>query len=148
MPNYVSIGGEFHPAQEQVALKNVSGKTKMVDGKEVKPGEDYIYKGPDRAALFELYRACVEKFGMDFHHDSEFLHRIKQLGYKNINEYLKEVGYDAEKAKKEAEKKAAKVTMHELPAKIKGIETLGGGIDTSGGGQDRQGGFGNQPQEQ
>jgi hypothetical protein len=142
MPRYISIHGEFHPEQERVALKNTSGKTKVVDGKEVKPGEDYIYQGPDRAALFELYRAGVEKFGQDFHHDSEFLHRIKQLGYKNINEYLKEVGYDAEKAKKEAEKRAAKVTMHELPEKVKAVENIGGGIDTSGGGQDMKGGFG------
>ena len=54
MPNYISIDGEFFPAKERVALKNLSGKEKEVDGKIIKPGEDYIYEGADRAALFEL----------------------------------------------------------------------------------------------
>ena len=84
----------------------------------------------------------MEKFGIDFHHDAELLNRVKQLGFKNVNEYAKSVGYDKEKIKLEAEKKIAKVTLHELPAKVKGIEQLGGGIDTSGGGQDKYGGFG------
>ncbi len=142
MAQYVSIDGEFFPAKERVALKNLSGKTKEVDGKEIKPGEDYIYEGADRAALFELYKAGVEKFGIDFHHDAELLNRVKQLGFKNVNEYAKTVGYSKEKTKKEAEEKIAKVTAHELPAKVKAIEQLGGGIDTSGGGQDKYGGFG------
>ncbi len=142
MAQYVSIDGEFFPAKERVALKNLSGKTKEVDGKEIKPGEDYIYEGADRAALFELYKAGVEKFGIDFHHDAELLNRVKQLGFKNVNEYAKTVGYSKEKTKKEAEEKIARVTMHELPAKVKAIEQLGGGIDTSGGGQDKYGGFG------
>lgn len=142
MPNYISIDGEFHPAKERVALKNLSGKEREVDGKVVKPGEDYIYEGADRAALFELYKAGVEKFGIDFHHDAELLHRVKQLGFKDVKEYAKAVGYDKERIKKEAEEKAAKVTMHELPVKVKAVEQLGGGIDTSGGGQDKYGGFG------
>jgi len=141
-PNYISVDGEFLPALERVALKNLSGKEKTVEGKVVKPGEDYIYEGADRAALFELYKAGVEKFGVDFHHDSELLHRIKQLGFKNVAEYAKTVGYDKEKTKKEAEAKTAKVTLHELPAKVKAIEQIGGGIDTAGGGQDKYGGFG------
>lgn len=142
MPSYVSVDGEFFPTKERVALKNLSGKVRVVDGKEVKPGEDYIYEGADRAALFELYKAGVEKFGIDFHHDAELLNRVKQLGFKNVNEYAKAVGYDKEKIKKEVEQKIAKVTMHELPTKVKAIEQLGGGIDTSGGGQDKLGGFG------
>ena len=142
MANYVSIDGVWYPAKEKVALKNLSGKPKVVDGKEIKPGEDYIYEGADRGALFELYRAGVEKFGIDFHHDAELLNRVKQLGFKNVDEYAKTVGYDKEKIKKEAEEKISKVNLHELPAKVKGIEILGGGVDTSGGGQDKYGGFG------
>ena len=141
-PNYISVDGEFHPAKERVALKNLSGTMKEVDGKEIKPGEDYIYEGSDRAALFELYKAGVEKFGINFHHDAELLHRVKQLGFKDVNEYCKAVGYNKEKVKQEAEEKTAKVTLHDLPAKVKAIEKLGGGIDTSGGGQDKYGGFG------
>lgn len=142
MANYVSVDGEFYPAKEKVALKNLSGKERVVDGKVVKPGEDYIYEGADRAALFELYKAGVEKFGINFHHDAELLHRVKQLGFKDVKEYAKSVGYDKEKVKVEAEAKTAKVTMHELPAKVKAIEQIGGGIDTAGGGQDKYGGFG------
>jgi hypothetical protein len=142
MPNYVSVDGKFIPAKERVALKNLSGKVRMVNDKEVQPGEDYIYEGADRAALYELYKAGVEEFGIDFHHDAELLNRVKQLGFKNIDEYAKTVGYNKEKVKKEAEEKIARVTKHDLPAKVKAIEQLGGGIDTSGGGQDKYGGFG------
>ena len=142
MARYISIDGEWHPAKERVALKNYSGKEKEVEGQVIKPGEDYIYEGADRGALFELYKAGVEKFGVDFHHDSDLLNRIKQLGFKNVDEYAKSVGYSKEKIKAEAEKKAAKVNLHDLPAKVKAIEKIGGGIDTTGGGQDRYGGFG------
>jgi hypothetical protein len=146
MPNYVSLDGEWYPAKEKVSLKNITDEPKKIvklDGTEeiVQPGDPYIYEGPDRAALFELYKAGVEKFGIDFHHDPELLNRIKQLGFKNVDEYAKSMGYDKKKVQEEFEKKASVVNKYELPKRVKAIETMGGGIDFAGQGQDRPGGF-------
>jgi len=146
MPNYVSIDGVWHPAKEKVSLKNITDEPKKIiklDGSEeiVQSGEPYIYEGPDRAALFELYKSGVENFGVDFHHDPELLHRVKNLGFKDVNEYAKSVGYDKKKAQEEFEKKASVVNKYDLPKRVKAIETMGGGLDTAGQGQDKLGGF-------
>ena len=141
MPRYISKDGEWYPAKEKVSLIDHVG----TDGRA--PGEPYIYEGPDRAALFELFRAGVEKFGINFMHDPELKHRVQSLGFKSVKAYAKAVGYDPEKAKEEFEKKAAVVSKHELPKKVEAIRKLGGGVDTSGGGQDRYGGFGPRPAE-
>ena len=146
MPNYVSLDGVWHAANEKVSLKNITSEPKKVlklDGTEeiVQPGEPYIYEGPDRAALFEFYKAGVDKFGIDFHHDPELLNRVKQLGFKNVDEYAKLTGYDKKKAKEDFDKKASVVNKYDLPKRVKAIETMGGGLDTAGQGQDKLGGF-------
>ena len=150
MPNYVSHGGEWHPAKERVALKNISGKTiknpsdasSKFANEEIKPGEDFIYEGADRAALYELWLNKSETLGMDFRQDAELINRVRQLGYKSVAEYAKLMGYDANKAKEEFDKKATVVVKHDLPAKVEAINTLGGGNDSSGSGNDRFGDFG------
>ena len=73
MPRYVSKDGVWHPQKERIALKNLSGKTKTIDNEEIKHGEEYIYKGADRAALFELFKEKVKTFGQDFRQNTEFL---------------------------------------------------------------------------
>jgi len=145
MPNYVSKDGVWYPAKEKVGLINTSGKEKEVDGKKVAPGEPYIYEGPDRAALFELFKAKVETFGVDFRTDPELINRVRQLGYKSVDEYAKIMGYDKEKIEKEFKKNASVVTKHELPKKVEAVKTLGGGKDFAGQGQDKFGGFGEAP---
>lgn len=129
-PNWVSKDGEWYPAKEKVALVNHT------------TGEPYIYEGADRAALFELFQQKVETLGMNLRYDAELLMRIKNLGFKDINAYLKYTGYDAEKIEAEFQKKASIVHKHELPAKVAAIEKMGGGVDTSGQGNDIPGGFG------
>jgi glycerol-3-phosphate O-acyltransferase len=130
MSRWVSKGGEWHPAKEHAVLPHLAGTDKE------------IYDGPDRAALYELFQQKVEHLGQNFKHDVDLLNRIKQLGYKDMKEYCKAVGYDEEKAEKDFQEKAAQVKSHEIEAKIKAIETLGGGADLSGGGADKYGGFG------
>ena len=141
MPKYISKDGVWHPAKEKVPLVDHKG----TDGR--KKGDPYIYEGPDRAALLELFRAGEDHFGRDFHHDADLLRRIRELGYKNINDYAKAVGWDKEKVEKDFNEKAAKVNVHDLPKKVKAIQQMGGGKDLSGGGQDRLGGFGTQPEK-
>ena len=154
MPRFISKDGVWHPEKEKIALKNISDETivnpstegKNV-GEEVAPGDDFIYEGPDRAALFELFKAKVETLGQDFHHDMDLIQRVRNLGFKDVKSYAKLVGYDKEKVEEEFEKKASIVNKHELPKRVKAIDSLAGGRDTSGGGQDRVGGFGEQPKE-
>jgi hypothetical protein len=135
MPRWVSKNGEWHPALEKVSLIDHAGK----EGRQ--PGEPYIYEGPDRAALFELFKAGVEKLGVHFMHDSDLIRRVKELGFKDVKEYAKHYGWDEKKVLEEFNKKAAVVAKHELPAKVRMIETMGGGLDTAGQGQDKKGGF-------
>jgi len=146
MPRFISKEGVWYPAKERIALKNLSGKVKKVDGEEVRPGEEYIYKGPDRAALFELFKAKVETFGQDFRKDPDFLQAVRNQNFKDVDSYLEFIGYDKEKIEKEFQEKASQVHKDELPKRVKAIETLGGGVDTTGSGKDRYGGFGPQPE--
>jgi len=129
-PRWVSKGGEWHPAKEHVVLPHLAGTDKEV------------YDGPDRAALYVLFQEKVDHLGQNFKHDVDLLNRIKQLGYKDIKDYCKIIGYDEEKAEKDFQEKASQVKSHEIEEKVKAIERLGGGADLSGGGADKYGGFG------
>ena len=130
MPTYISVEGKWKPAQEHVVLPHLSGTDKEV------------YDGPDRAAEFALFEAKEKEFGIDFRLDSDFLQRVKQLGFKDLNDYLDFIGYDSEKAKKTAEANLAKVNMHTPPERHEAVEPLGGGKDFTGQGNDVIGGFG------
>jgi len=145
MPRFISKDGEWTPAKEKVALVNRSDKTRTVGKVKVKPGEPYIYEGPDRAALFKLYEEGVDKLGTHFKSDPDFINRVRQLGF-TMEDYLKFVGYDEQKVEEDFKKNASVVTKHELPKKVKEVHTLGGGVDTSGLNPARYGGFG-EPKE-
>jgi hypothetical protein len=140
--------GVWHPAKERVALKNYSDKTiknpstdEKYKDEEVKPGEDFIYSGPDRAALYELWKDKVETLGTDFRKDPEFLQAVRNMGYSTYTKYLKDIGYDEKAANEQFEKEAEIVNMHELPKRVKAIDMLAGGKDTAGGGNDVFGAF-------
>ena len=145
MPSYISNGGEWSPAKERVALKNVTNAVKELNGQTIQPGDDFIYEGPDRAALFELFQTKQEKFGIHFENDPELIGRVRQLGYKSVKEYAKAMGYDKAKAQEDFEKNASVVARHDLPRRIEEIKKLGGGNDTAGNNQDSYGGFGDAP---
>ena len=142
MPKYISKDGLWFPMKEKCALRNNSDKPieyPTGSGKFIQPQEEFIYEGPDRQAMFELFKAKQENFGMDFHKDPELINRVRQLGYRDVNQYAKDVGYDAEAVQKRFEELSSKVNLHELPARVEEIEVLSGGSDTSGQGNDRKG---------
>ena len=147
MGTWISKDAVWFPAKERVALKNLSGKVKIVDGKEVQPGEDYIYEGADRQALFELFKEGVETLGQDFRKNPEFLQSIRNQGYNSVDEYLTAVGYNAEEVEKKFKENAAIIKSREIPKTVKAIEVMGGGVDTAGVSKTRYGGFGPQPTE-
>lgn len=164
--------GMWHPAKERVPLKNLSGKTIEIeqtstDGKKFKmsvpPGSDYIYEGPDRAAMFQWWeengKPSAEKmkemegnvtFGEDFRTNNEFMEQYakfrQMLGFNNVEEYLKFIGYDSAKSKERFLKNASVVTTHDAPARIAELQKLGGGTDQANPGKNlRYGGFGDMP---
>lgn len=147
--------GKWHPAKERTSLKNLSGspiriKNKDITGKEfvqeIPPGGDYIYEGPCRAALFELWEAHgkpteeqmkanpeMMTIGEGYRTNAEFLESYAKarqaFGFNNINEYLSYIGYDEAKVKEDFNKKASMVTGHELPRRVEQVKKLGGGDD-------------------
>lgn len=148
MPRYVSKAGVWHPAKEKVALKNYSDESiknpssdEKFKDEEIKPGEDYIYSGADRAALYELWKAKVENFGEDFRTNPDFLQAVRNMGYSSYKKYLKDIGFDEKKMEETFQKSAEEVTKHDLPKRVRAIDTLAGGRDFSGSGQDIKGAF-------
>jgi len=145
MPTYISKGGIFVPAKEHAVLPHLSGT------------ENEVYDGPDRAAEFELAQAHgvdaagkpkVGSFGINYLNDPDLINRARSLGYKDVKEYAKALGYNATKEQEIAEIKEKEkiVNIHNTPIKRKAAnEKLGGGTDTSGQGNDKLGGFGNDP---
>lgn len=139
MPSYVSLEGVLHPAKEHVVLPHLSGTDKEV------------YDGPDRAAEFELAQAHgTDKdgkpnfmtFGQNFRTNPDFINFVRQQGFTNIEEYLKFIGYDAEKAKVVFKEQIAEVNKYKEKKRKPEPAIMGGGIDTSGKGGDLIGGFG------
>lgn len=163
--------GKWHPAKESVGLKNISDKPIVVEIKDdagkvfkktIQPGADYVYEGPDRAAMFQWWeengRPSAEQMkalegkvtmGEDFRQNSEFMEQYAKFrnmfGFNNVEEYLKYLGYDAAKAHKRFEEKAMQIATHDLPARFAENRMLGGGSDTVTGTNIRYGGFGAPP---
>ena len=148
MPSYVSNKGLWHPSKERVALKNYSDKAiqnpssdEKLKDEVIQPGEDYIYSGPDRAALYELWKEKAETLGTDFRTNPDFLQAVRNMGYSSYKKYLKDIGFDEKKVDEKFKQTAEKITKHELPKRVKALDTLAGGRDFSGGGQDIKGAF-------
>ena len=89
MPSYVSYEGVMYPAKEKVGLVNNSGKEMKhpITGEVIAAGDPYIYEGPDRAAMFELYMADKSgktvTFGQHFSQNTDFLQMVRNLGFKD-----------------------------------------------------------------
>ena len=158
MPNWVSKDGVWHVAKERVALKNNSGKTitnpsaewSKYAGEEIEPGEPFIYEGPDRAALFELFKIDpsgeVATLGVNFRDDVDLQDRIRQRGYKTVNEYAKSVGYNKEKVEAKFAELIEKTTTHDLPKRVNMIKAAeSGGTNTAGTDGNMEGNFGEPP---
>lgn len=161
--------GQWHPGKERAALKNISDRAleieqTSVDGAKFKqviePGADYIYEGPDRAAMFQWWeengKPSAEDmrkldgdvtFGEDFRSNTEFMEQYAKFrnmfGFKNVDEYLKYLGYDQKKAHVRFLEKAAIVAKHDLPNRSPELKKLGGGDDKANPGKNlKYGGFG------
>ena len=169
MPSWITDeNGLWHPAKEKANLVNHSNKDIVIyitddTGKKfkktIKPGEPYVYEGPDRAALFQWWeengKPDAEKmkeldgnvtFGEDFRGNMEFLEffaKMKNsLGFADMDAFLKYLGYDKEKYQKRFQEKASSISKHELPQKVEEIKTIGGGSVPHDPRQSKYGGFG------
>lgn len=147
MSSWISKDGVFHPAKEKVGLTN-NGKPfkNPKTGEMVNTGDPYIYEGPCRAALFDLWEidktGGTTTLGMDFQKSPEFLQMLRELKFNNVEEYLVYAGYDKKKVEADFAEKSAEIKKHELPSRIMEIKRLGGGFDATGKGEDVVGGFG------
>jgi len=144
MATFISKNGKWFPAKEKIGLTNLSTKVIKYKGEDIKPGEPFVYSGPDREALKMLHVTGEESLGRDFRNDPEFRQACRNQGFENVEAYLKHLGYDEEKEEKEFKKKAATVKSHEIPSKVEEIKILAGGQDRSGNKNDHIGGFGDE----
>lgn len=171
MPRWISDEkGKWHPAKESVALTNYSNKSIKIeqtsdDGKKfvktVLPGGQYIYEGPDRAAMYQWWEEngkptaedikAMEPgsitFGEDFRTNSEFMEQYAKFrnmfGFNSVEEYLKYLGYDEKKGRERFIKNASVVALHELPDRVPEIKKVGGGDDRANPGKNiKLGGWG------
>lgn len=147
----ISKEGVWYPAKEKVGLVNRSGKVIEVNGQQIAPEDPYIYEGPDRAFLYQLYEidksGKTTTMGQDFRKTPDFLEMVRKLGFASVDSYLEFVGYDKSEAEQKFNTEASEINKHELPKRVKAIKVLGGGRDYSGGGQDRYGNFGPTPKD-
>jgi len=158
MPNWISKDGVWHVAKEKVGLKNNSKETIINPSEEgskgfeekVGPGEPFIYEGPDRAALFELFQADksgdVTTLGEHFTDDVQMQDLARQRGYKSVMDYAKHFGYNKEKVEAKFKEAISEINTHDLPKKVAMLEAAqSGGTNTAGTEGHMKGGFGEQP---
>jgi hypothetical protein len=154
MAQFISVRGRFFPALEEVAL-TYNGKTEIpkeklsknitIAGEVLKPGGSYIYKGPDREAMYILHKEGVQFLGEDFEHDPEFLQKVRAMNFNSIEDYLKFIGYDKSKDLARTEKLLQEVnTDREVTREEESyLLAAGGGVDKTGKSEnDIVGGFG------
>lgn len=147
MSSWVSDKGKWHPAKEKIALTNLSDVDIKHNGQVIKPGDPFIYEGPDRQAIKELHEAGQNHLGDDFRRDPDFIQMTRTRNFNSVKEYLDWLGYDEKEHDEECKKKMHTVKAHEVPKRAKEIMVMGGGKDYSGNeNNDVIGGFGDQRQ--
>jgi len=115
MPSWISKGGKWYPREEYA-----------VDPK--KPKGQEVYEGPDREATKILKESGVEHLGQDYHMNPDLIRQARELGYKDVDTYLKEMfGYEPEKAAKKAAKAQKDVVDHKPKAPKKAKRFASGG---------------------
>lgn len=149
MGNFVSNGGKWYAAKEKIALVNKGKEPIFYKGKEIAPGDPFIYEGADREALKALNEAGEEFLGKDFKRDPDFLQAVRNMGFQSgeqgVKDYLEMIGYNEKEEEERFKKISSVVKRHELPEKAKEIVAFGGGKDTTGNrNNDIVGGFGDE----
>lgn len=130
MPSWISKFGKWTPAKEYVV------DPKAPKGKEV-------YEGPDRAALLELKIADQEFLGEDYRMNSDLIIKARQLGYTDVDKFLKEV-YNVDRASMEKKNEILDkiVVDHKDAPRVKAIKQEGGGTDRANPSNSISGDFG------
>jgi len=142
MGTWISKNGVMVPAKEKVGLVNNTGKTITVDGKQVAPGEPYVYEGPDRSATEYLKEQGVESLGRNFWEDPELIGRVRQIHNCSIKEYMEMMGYNEKTTVDEFNKKLSEVVLHKDPPRKSGNKFNSGGRNTAGNSGHYEGDFG------
>ena len=142
MGTWISNGGKWYPAKEEVGLINNSGHDITVNGKVIKAGKPFIYEGADRSALYQLWEEAgkptdpekaITYLGQNFKDDPDFIMNIRQKYGMTVEEYLKMIGFDEIKASKEFEERMVSLKAHEVVERAKEVDVMGGGVETGTG---------------
>lgn len=145
MPTYISDRGKWIPAKEKIGLTNKSDEIIEHNGEKIKPGEPFVYDGPDREAVKELALQQVEHLGTDFRSDPEFLQAVRNQNFNSVEDYLRHIGYNELNDQKRVKDKKVSVKAHEIAEKVKELKIMGGGKDYAGNkDNDVIGGFGDE----
>lgn len=123
MPQFISDGGKWRPAQEKAV--------------NIKTGD--VYSGPDREASKAIDRAGG-RMGQAANEDPENIVRARQLGM-SVEDYLK-LGAPPEAVVTAAEKKKKSLVVDNNKGKAAPKQTA---VKPQGGGKTIDGGFGEQP---
>jgi len=123
MPQYVSVFGLWKPAHEKVYL----------------PDEERFHDGEDREA-----RRIIDEnggsMGQHYKTNLDLITIAHQRGFKDVDEYLKFLGYDEKKAQVKFDEELSKVHKHEAPKRLEPARIdRSGGDDTSGHGNHMKG---------
>ena len=132
MARFISVDGKWKPAKERTSLVNTGEEAIEANDEQVQPGEDYIYIGDDRDAL-KILKESGGELGVDFRHDPDFLQRIRNIGCKEPEEFIRLYQGDINRAKANLEKEEKKVNSHRLPPRKKGINVHTGDESIKGG---------------
>lgn len=139
MAKFVSVLGKFIPAKESCSMVNTFGKTitsEFIVGPDgsntVKPGENFLYNGPNREAVRKLKEQGSEYLGRDFRHHPEFLQAVRNMGFNNPEEYLKMIGFDEKAEYNKQMEKVVELTSEKNPNRKEEAYMLAGGQDRSG----------------
>ncbi len=109
-----------------------------------KQTEYSLYTAEMRTRMLRKHTA-EEKYAFFQEQHPDLINRARQLGYKDVDEYARIMGYDKEKSEAVFKEKAAVIEKHKEPERKPETPMLGGGKDFSGQGNDKLGGFGTPP---
>lgn len=144
MARFISVDGKWKPAKEKVGLVNDSGAVITVAGEKIEAGDPYIYEGEDRDAK-RIIKEQGGDLGQDYRYDTDFLQRVRNLGFAKAEDYIALYEGDIEKARENLAKEEGKVHRHTKPEGKKDTVPSEGGRDTASGEQIIKGSFGEPP---
>lgn len=142
MATFVSNAGVWRAGKEKVGGLVYKGdkiikkedlpKGVIILGDTLKPGDPFMYEGPDRSALSKLHSDGVESngeviLGGDFRNDPDFLQALRNRQFNSVSQFLRAIGFDEKEEEKKYKEKFEKTMAHSIPEQVESLKIVGGG---------------------